>query len=77
MVFHPTNPEIFQVATEEGIIFKCSTAYSSKYLMTYHAHYLSIHRMDYNKFNTNIFASCSGDWRVKVWEDMRRYTLIV
>ncbi|KAL1397518.1 hypothetical protein pipiens_002512 [Culex pipiens pipiens] len=71
MVFHPNNPEIFLVGTEEGYIFKCSTAYSSKYLMTYYAHYLSVHRMDYNKFNSNIFASCSGDWRVKIWEDMR------
>lgn len=71
MVFHPNNPEIFQVGTEEGLIFKCSTAYSSKYLMTYNAHNLSVHRMDFNKFNSNIFASCSGDWRVKIWEDKR------
>lgn len=44
--------------------------------MTYYAHYLSVHRMDYNKFNSNIFASCSGDWRVKIWEDMRPYVKI-
>ncbi|XP_035907481.1 dynein intermediate chain 2, ciliary isoform X1 [Anopheles stephensi] len=77
MVFHPHNPEIFLVGTEEGFIFKCSTAYSSKYLMTYHAHYLPVHRMDYNKFNSNIFASCSGDWRVKIWEDMRPEPLFI
>ncbi|XP_065092817.1 dynein intermediate chain 2, ciliary isoform X1 [Ochlerotatus camptorhynchus] len=77
MVFHPSNPEIFLVGTEEGYIFKCSTAYSSKYLMTYYAHYLSVHRMDYNKFNSNIFASCSGDWRVKIWEDMRPEPLFI
>uniref|UniRef100_A0A182NAJ2 Dynein intermediate chain 2, ciliary n=1 Tax=Anopheles dirus TaxID=7168 RepID=A0A182NAJ2_9DIPT len=77
MVFHPHNPEIFLVGTEEGYIFKCSTAYSSKYLMTYHAHYLPVHRMDYNKFNSNIFASCSGDWRVKIWEDMRPEPLFI
>ncbi|EAT36612.1 AAEL011310-PA [Aedes aegypti] len=77
MVFHPNNPETFLVGTEEGYIFKCSTAYSSKYLMTYYAHYLSVHRMDYNKFNSNIFASCSGDWRVKIWEDMRPEPLFI
>ncbi|XP_058818163.1 dynein intermediate chain 2, ciliary isoform X3 [Topomyia yanbarensis] len=77
MVFHPNNSEIFLVGTEEGYIFKCSTAYSSKYLMTYYAHYLSVHRMDYNKFNSNIFASCSGDWRVKIWEDMRPEPLFI
>ncbi|XP_058060196.1 dynein intermediate chain 2, ciliary [Anopheles bellator] len=77
MVFHPHNTEIFLVGTEEGYIFKCSTAYSSKYLMTYYAHYLPVHRMDYNKFNSNIFASCSGDWRVKIWEDMRPEPLFI
>lgn len=43
-----------------------------RYLMTYHAHYLSVYKIDYNKYSSNIFASCSGDWRVKIWEDMRR-----
>ncbi|CRK96455.1 CLUMA_CG009995, isoform A [Clunio marinus] len=77
MMFHPTNKEIFQVGTEDGLIFKCSTAYSSKYLMVYQAHYLSVYRMDYNKFNSNIFVSCSGDWRVKIWEDMRNDPLFI
>ncbi|XP_055698577.1 dynein intermediate chain 2, ciliary isoform X1 [Phlebotomus papatasi] len=77
MVFHPTNSEIFLVGTEEGLIFKCSTAYSSKYLMTYQAHYLPIYRIDFNKYNSNIFASCSGDWRIKVWEDMRGEPLFI
>lgn len=77
MVFHPHNKEIFQVGTEEGLIFKCSTAYSSKYLMVYQAHYLSVHRMDFNKFNSHIFISCSGDWRVKIWEDMRADPLFI
>lgn len=77
MAFHPTNKEIFLVGTEEGLIFKCSTAYSSKYLMVYQAHYLSVHRMDFNKFNANIFISCSSDWLVKVWEDMRTDPLFI
>lgn len=77
MVFHPTNTEIFLVGTEEGLIFKCSTAYSSKYLMIYRAHYQSVYRIDFNKYNTNIFASCSGDWRIKVWEDMRTEPLFI
>lgn len=72
LIFHPKNPEIFLVGTEEGIIYKCSTAFSSKYLMVYPAHYQSIYRIDFNKFDSNIFVSCAGDWRVKVWEDMRR-----
>lgn len=77
MVFHPTDPEVFMVGTERGQIMKCSKSYSSKYLMTYKAHFQSVYRIDYNKFNSNIFASCSADWRVKVWEDMRRYVFML
>ncbi|XP_055921105.1 dynein intermediate chain 2, ciliary isoform X2 [Eupeodes corollae] len=77
MTFHPTQPEIFLIGTEEGLIYKCSTAYSSKYLITYNAHYLSVYRIDFNKFNSNIFASCSGDWRIKIWEDMRSEPLFI
>ncbi|XP_075168505.1 dynein intermediate chain 2, ciliary [Haematobia irritans] len=77
MKFHPEDPEIFLVGTEEGCIYKCSIAYSSKYLMTYRAHNLSVYRIDFNRFNSNIFISCSGDWRVKIWEDMRPEPLFI
>ncbi|GLV39825.1 uncharacterized protein CBL_08109 [Carabus blaptoides fortunei] len=77
MVFHPTNPLIFLVGTEEGYIYKCSTLYSSSYLFTYQAHHMPVYRLDYNKFNSNIFISSSGDWRVKIWEDDRPEPLFV
>lgn len=73
MIFHPKLPNIFLVGTEEGLIFKCSTEFSSRYLITYQAHYLPVYRIDFNKYNSNIFASCGADWRVKIWEDMRRW----
>lgn len=76
MIFHPKQPNIFLVGTEEGLIFKCSTEFSSRYLMTYNAHYLPVYRIDYNKYNSNIFVSCGADWRIKIWEDMRRYAHI-
>lgn len=75
--FHPQDPQIFLVGTEEGLICKCSTAYSSTYLITYDAHYLSVNRIDFNRFDSNIFISCSHDWRVKIWEDMRSEPLFI
>jgi dynein intermediate chain 1 len=60
------------VGTEEGMIYKCNTAYSSVYMQTYaEAHNMPVHRIVFNKFNSSIFASCSGDWRIKIWEDER------
>ncbi|XP_076260407.1 dynein intermediate chain 2, ciliary [Rhynchophorus ferrugineus] len=74
---HPKNPLIYLVGTEEGQIYKCSTAYSSMFLLTYNAHQMPIARIDFNKYNTDIFISCSGDWRIKIWEDNRLEPLFV
>ncbi|RLU18418.1 hypothetical protein DMN91_008775, partial [Ooceraea biroi] len=72
MAFHPADQNVFLVGTEEGTIYKCNTAYSSIYMRTYHeAHTMPVYRIVFNKFNSSIFASCSGDWRIKIWEDER------
>ncbi|XP_031620811.1 dynein intermediate chain 2, ciliary [Contarinia nasturtii] len=77
MTFHPKLSNIFLAGSEEGDIFKCSTEFSSRYLMCYNAHYLPVYNIDYNKFNSNIFVSCAADWRVKIWEDMRSEPLFI
>lgn len=69
--FHPKQPLIYLVGTEEGNIYKCSTAYSSMFLLSYEAHHMAVYRIDFNRYNSDIFISCSGDWRVKIWEDNR------
>ncbi|KAI4468627.1 dynein intermediate chain [Holotrichia oblita] len=75
--FHPKEKLIYLVGTEMGMIYKCSTNYSSMFLMTYQAHHKPIYRIDFNKYNDDIFISCSGDWRIKIWEDMRPEPLFV
>lgn len=72
IAFHPTVKTIYLVGTEEGKIFKCSTLYGSKYIFTYVAHTMPIHKLSYNRFCPSIFLSCSADWTVKIWADMRR-----
>ncbi|XP_029672897.1 dynein intermediate chain 2, ciliary isoform X4 [Formica exsecta] len=72
IAFHPADQNVFLVGTEEGTMYKCNTAYSSIYMRTYHeAHTMPVYRIVFNKFNSSIFASCSGDWRIKIWEDER------
>ncbi|XP_066144066.1 dynein intermediate chain 2, ciliary [Euwallacea fornicatus] len=74
---HPKKPLTYLVGTEEGQIFKCSTVYSSMSVFTYNAHLLPVDRLDFNRYNTDIFISCSSDWRVKIWEDNRKEPLFV
>lgn len=73
IALHPVDQSLFLIGTEEGFIYKCSTAYLSMYLFTYTAHQMPVHRLDFNKYSPNIFASCSADWSIKVWEDNRKY----
>ncbi|XP_066595061.1 dynein intermediate chain 2, ciliary isoform X2 [Prorops nasuta] len=78
LAFYPESKHIFLVGTEEGTIYKCNTAYSSIYMKTYdEAHNMPIYRIVFNKYNSNIFASCSGDWRIKIWEDDRPDPLFI
>ncbi|EEB19823.1 dynein intermediate chain 1, axonemal, putative [Pediculus humanus corporis] len=77
ITFHPTQPLIFLVGTEEGSIYKCSTAYSSTFLFKYDAHYMPVHKISYNSFYPDVFLSCSADWRIKIWEDSKNEPLFV
>lgn len=69
IAFHPENNGIYLVGTNEGYIFKCNTEWSSFFMQKFKAHEMSIYRIDYNKYDPNIYLSCSGDCTVKVWED--------
>lgn len=71
IAFHPSNPKVFLVGTEEGQVFKCSTEYTSMYLLSYSAHHMPVHRIHFNYFLPDIFITCSADWRIKIWEDGR------
>ncbi|XP_054001475.1 dynein intermediate chain 2, ciliary [Hylaeus anthracinus] len=78
LAFYPADQNVFLVGTEEGTIYKCNTAYSSVYMKTYNeAHNMPVYRIVFNKYNSSIFASCSGDWRIKIWEDNRMEPLFM
>ncbi|CAG5055636.1 unnamed protein product [Parnassius apollo] len=69
--FHPEKSDIFLVGTEDGAIHTCSLKYNRSYVRSCQAHHMPVYRINYNYFNNSIYASCSGDWRVKIWEDGR------
>ncbi|XP_061409358.1 dynein axonemal intermediate chain 1 isoform X2 [Lethenteron reissneri] len=66
--FHRQIDHMFLVGTEEGTILKCSKAYSSQFLDTYEAHHMAVEAVRWNPFHTRVFASCSADWSLKIWE---------
>jgi len=66
--FNSQIDNVFVVGTEEGNIFKCSTAYNKQYLMSYEGHQMAIYCTKYNKFHPRIFLSASADWTIKLWD---------
>lgn len=77
MTFHPEKTEIFLVGTEDGMIHTCSRRYNRNYVRSIVAHHMPVYRIHYNHYNNSIYASCSGDWKVKIWEDGRSEPLFM
>ncbi len=71
MDFHKKDSHLFLIATEEGIVHKCSKAYSSQYLKSFKAHYMAVYRLAWNNFHDDIFITCSADWTVKIWNQQK------
>jgi len=66
--FNKDSSNLFVVGTEEGDIYKCSTAYSTEYLMAYEGHDMNVYAVKYNYYHPRAFLSCSADWTVKLWD---------
>ena len=60
---------LFLVGTEEGVIRKCSTAYSAEYLSSFLGHAMATYAVRWNGKHPRAFLSASADWTVKLWDD--------
>jgi dynein intermediate chain 1 len=65
--FSPFEEGVYLVGTEEGLVHRCSQFFSQQPLSIYKAHTMSVYTVRWSPFNSEIFASCSADWTVKVW----------
>jgi dynein intermediate chain 1 len=74
--YAPDSVDQFVAGSEEGDIYKCSTAYSTEYLLTYEGHDLCVYAVRYNCFHPKVFISCSADWTIKLWDHMQAKCLI-
>ena len=67
--FNMSSEHLFLVGTEDGKVHKCSKAYSSKFLSTFDAHRnMAVYAVAWNKFHPRVFATCSADWTLKIWD---------
>ncbi len=43
--FSPADPHIYLVGTEEGLVHKCSTAFTEQYIQTYSGHSAPVYQV--------------------------------
>ena len=68
VTFNPSDDTMFLVGTDEGMIYKCTTEYSSKYLETYAAHNTPIYNIAWNPYVPSVFLTCAAEWMIKIWD---------
>ena len=68
VAFNPVDDTMFLVGTDEGLIYKCTTEYSSRFLQTYPAHNTPIYNISWNPYVSSIFLTCAAEWMIKIWD---------
>ena len=56
-----------------GMVYLCTTQYSSRYLNTYQAHNTPVYNIQWNTFIPNIFITCASEWIIKIWDKDCKY----
>ncbi|XP_064003529.1 dynein axonemal intermediate chain 4 isoform X2 [Pogoniulus pusillus] len=65
--FHPKDTNVYLAGTEEGYIHLCSCSCNDWFLKTYRGHKAPVYKVTWNPFSTDMFLSCSADWRIILW----------
>ena len=68
LAFKPDDDTQYLVGTDLGMVYLCTTEYSSRYLSTFQAHNTPVYNIEWNTFIPNIFITCAAEWVVKVWD---------
>ncbi|XP_050295299.1 dynein axonemal intermediate chain 4-like [Anthonomus grandis grandis] len=67
--WHPDDPNIYLVGTNEGVVHKCSTNYLNQHLDLFLAHDGPINDLKYSPFSKKIYATCGDDWHLRIWAE--------
>ncbi|XP_060523928.1 dynein axonemal intermediate chain 4-like [Cylas formicarius] len=65
--WHPIDPTIYLVATNEGVVHKCSVNYLDQHMDSFSAHEGPINDLQFSPFSKKIYATCGDDWYVRLW----------
>ncbi|XP_068235146.1 dynein intermediate chain 2, ciliary-like [Palaemon carinicauda] len=66
IAFCPEDEQLLLVGVNTGVVFQCSII-STHSLVRYPAHLAPVREVQWNRFHSKVFITCSLDWTVKVW----------
>lgn len=69
MQFHPKEPEIYFVGTDEGCIHVCSINLPHQHLRVSQAHKYGVYSIDFSPFSAKIFLTAGSDFAIRIWAD--------
>ena len=58
---------VYLVGTDDGVIHKCSTAYTEQDIEAYRSHTAPVYQVRTNPFMDEVFLSCAADWSIRLW----------
>lgn len=67
LTMHPMDPNIYFVATAEGVVHKCSMDYYHQHLDLFMAHDGPIYVMKFSPYCNKLFLTCGDDWTMRIW----------
>jgi WD40 repeat protein len=65
--FHPEDPTVYFLGTEDGLLAKCSTSYAEQYLEVVSGHAGPINRVRLSPFLPSALLTASSDGACKLW----------
>ncbi len=65
--FSSRDKTLYVAGTEDGMLHKCSSAYSEQFLDSYFGHKGPVHQVRWSPFASDVFLSASADRTIKLW----------
>uniref|UniRef100_A0A8D3E9F8 Dynein axonemal intermediate chain 4 n=1 Tax=Scophthalmus maximus TaxID=52904 RepID=A0A8D3E9F8_SCOMX len=66
--FYPTDPSVYLVGTQEGLIHSCSSSNNQHFLDTFRKHFCAVNCVAWCPLSPDVFLSCSSDWTIQLWK---------
>ncbi|XP_066957617.1 dynein intermediate chain 2, ciliary-like [Macrobrachium rosenbergii] len=77
IAFSPKDKNVLLVGVDTGVVFQVNASSTSYGIIRYPAHSCPVRAIAWNTYHQKIFATCSGDWTLKLWLQCHVAALVI